>query len=358
MKVQKLRLQNFRSYEKAELTLGEDINVLIGANGQGKTNLLESLVFLSLTRSHRVNDDRLLIHHGSPYAEAACTVIDGREKQLRVLLHSQGKSLFLNGIALKRSSDFIGQLNVVLFAPDSMRLYHDAPRQRRRLLDQEIGKVHASYVQALNRYHSLLKDRNAFLKSEQKDERYMEILDAQMAQEEETIIRCRRAFMEKIQKELPEAYRRISGSEEKAGLQYMCCCTEGSREALVRMHQASRERDAFNKAVTVGVHREDMSFLLNDRPAAEEGSQGQQRMEMLAFKLSILKYIEQETGERAVLLLDDVFSELDETRQQSLMETIRGRCQVLITATQLPPFLKERNPRVYVVDQGRVQEKM
>lgn len=356
MKVSRLHIRNFRSYEDADLILSPGMNVFLGQNAQGKTNLLESLVYLSLSKSHRVNDDRLLIRRGQEYADLECTVQDGCDKTLRAVIHSRGKTLFLNRQVLKRSSDFIGQLNVVFFAPDDLSIFADAPRERRRIMDQEIGKIQASYVHCLNRFHSLLKDRNAALKAMTPDSQYLDVLDEQMASEEEQIISFRRAFIDLINANIASLYQELSGDNDQASVRYLCCSEKTDRNSLQQMHQSSRQKDIFLKATSFGIHREDLVFELNGVNVIEAASQGQKRMMMLAFKMSILRYIEAASTEKAVLLLDDVLSELDSTHQRKLMNMISASCQSVITTTALPPFMNENHPKLFFVEHGTVKE--
>lgn len=356
MRVSRLHIRNFRNYADADLILSPGMNVFLGQNAQGKTNLLESLVYLSLSKSHRVNDDRLLIRRNQEYADLECSVQDGREKKLRAVIHSRGKTLFLNRQVLKRSSDFIGQLNVVLFAPDDLGIFVDAPRERRRIMDQEIGKIQAPYVHCLNRFHSLLKDRNAALKVPKPDAQYLDVLDEQMALEEEQIIFFRSALITMINDEISSLYKELSGGEDQAHVKYVCCCDNADLKTLQTMHKNNREKDLFLKATSSGIHREDLVFELNGVNVTEAASQGQKRMMMLAFKMSILRYIEKNSGERAVLLLDDVLSELDTIHQRKLLNMISASCQSIITTTTLPPFMKENHPKLFHVEHGTVTE--
>ncbi len=205
MIVTDLKIRNFRNYETAEVQFSPGLNVITGLNAQGKTNLLESLVYLSLTRSFRITEDSALIRSGCDFASLACTVEDNeRIIQLGTVIYRGGKTLSVNRVPVKRTSEFVGKLNTVLVSPDDLGIFLDAPRERRRLLDQEITKVSSGYLFALQNYRSLLKDRNALLKQNLRDDSYMEILEERMVREEVTIIHGRQDFIQAINAKLPD----------------------------------------------------------------------------------------------------------------------------------------------------------
>ena len=158
MQIRTLQLRNYRNYERAVIRFAPGMNILTGLNAQGKTNLLESLVYLSLTRSHRLNDDQQLIRSGCEAARISCAYEDGIERKIEAVIHKGGKTLLVNGQPVHRSSEFIGLLNVVLFAPDDLGLFTDAPRERRRLMNQEIAKISPAYLKAVSRYQNLLRE--------------------------------------------------------------------------------------------------------------------------------------------------------------------------------------------------------
>lgn len=343
MKIRTLRLRNFRNYENAQISLDPGLNFLTGANAQGKTNLLESLVVLSLTRSFRLSNDAELIRRGADHAEIGCIFEDRIDRRIDVIIHSAGKTLLVEKQPVRKSSAFIGLLNVVLFSPDDLGIFTDAPRARRQILNQEITKISPGYLNALNSCQGLLKERNALLKQFQPDIRMLDVLDQQMIQSSVPVIKARRAFVRGIGRHMEEQYSQLSGREEKASVSYLSCI-DSSREdietAVREKIQGSRQKDLEMHVTGTGIHREDLCFELDGRNLIYEGSQGQKRMEMLAFKTSLLKFIEETTGKKAVLLLDDVFSELDRVRQQRLLDMISGTYQCVITATEIPSGLK------------------
>ena len=331
MIVRSLRLRNFRNYENAYLEFGSGMNLITGRNAQGKTNLLESLVYLSLTRSHRISDEKQLIRSDMPFADILCRMEDDSERELHAIVHNRGKTLMINGTPVKKSSDFIGKLNVVLFAPDDLYIFNDQPRERRRIMNQEITKVSPQYLISLNQYQQLLKERNIILKQEQADERYLDVIDEKMADAETMIVSM---------------------------LRYRCCVDNKSdlRASLLRMHKESRQKDIERRMTLNGIHREDLVFEINDINLIRTASQGQKRMTMLAFKMALLRYIRMKTGKKPVLLLDDVLSELDGSRQKKLLEMVREPYQCLITATEVPEEIRKGNYREFRIENGTVRD--
>ncbi len=357
MIVKRLKIRNFRNYEKADITFNSGMNIISGKNAQGKTNFLEALVYLSLTRSHRIADDRKLIKEEQPFADIACTVQNKSEIDLEAVIYSRGKTLMIHHNPVKKSSEFVGLLNVVLFAPDDLRIFTDAPRERRRIMNQEITKVSRSYLLSLNRYQSLLKDRNLLLKTFNPDCALLDTLDEQMSEEEVRILTERRKFVSKINETLSSLYKELSGEDTDVFLKYRQCiqAEENIEEALLSMHKESRSRDLENHVTSVGIHHDDLIFEMNGKNLIQIASQGQKRMTMLAFKMSLLGYIQSVTETEPVLLLDDVLSELDVDRQKKLMEMVSRSCQCIITATEVPAYIYKRT-KIFHVEHGMIQE--
>ena len=355
MIVKTLRLRNFRNYESLSITFDPQMNWILGDNAQGKTNLLESLVCLSITRSFRIAEDRKLIRTGAEFADLSCMIQAENEVSLREVIHTGGKTLFVNRRPVLKTSEFIGLLNTVLFSPDDLGIFLDAPAARRKLLDQEITKVSSGYLFALRKYRSLLKDRNFLLKQQKPDTAYLSVLEERMREESALIIRERREFIASINSRIRDLYRNLSGEDSVLALQYQCCIREmPEEEGLRTLYENTRAKDLELHMTTGGVHREDIVFTLNGENVIYTASQGQKRMIMLAMKLAFIPYIEEKRGSRAVLLLDDVLSELDEERQRRLIGLIRHTGQCVITGTEMPAFLRSENPKIFTVSRGHM----
>ena len=356
MIIRKLLLRNFRNYEKEEISFFPGMNIVTGPNAQGKTNLLESLYILSMTRSFRVRSDDMLIRKGEQYAQVGCIFEDSTEKRIDIVIRPEGKTLLVRKQPVRKSSEFIGLLNVILFSPDDMGIFTDPPRERRKILNQEITKVSPAYLNALSGYQSLLKERNALLKTENPDIRYLDVIDDQMISQSSLIIRERRKFISCMNRFMPDIYRQLSDSDLTAGIRYVSVVsdeTEDIEGALGDLYMNYRIRDLENQVSGAGVHREDIEFTLEGDNVVFRASQGQKRMILLSFKLSLLKFAEEISGRKPVLLLDDVLSELDRTRQQKLIGLVDQSCQCIITATEYPSFLKESGIGELRIENGK-----
>ena len=356
MYIKNIQLRNFRNYENAYIEFNPSINLITGANAQGKTNLLESLVYLSLTRSHRIVDDKKLIRNDEMFAGIDCNFVDTDEKDIEVIIHPNGKTLMIHKSPLKKSSEFIGLLNVVLFSPDDLRIFNDQPKERRRVMNQEITKVSTKYLLSLNQFQMYLKDRNALLKSEKIDLNYLDILDEQMSKVEAQIIRERRKFIEVIQSVISKIYQELSGSEIKLEVMYKTFIedTEELEEKILEIHRESRQKDMEYHITKVGIHLDDLIFKMDDQNLIYFASQGQKRMVMLSFKLALLNYIKLMTKKQPILLLDDVLSELDYSRQKKLLQMVQRDFQCIITTTEIPDFLKHADMTEFRIEGGKI----
>lgn len=358
MIIENLTLRNFRNYESASITFSKGLNIITGKNAQGKTNLLESLIYLSLTRSHRINDDKKLIKDDEAFTDIKCEYLDGEVKRnIEAIIHNKGKTLIVHKKPVKRSSEFIGLLNVILFSPDDLTLFNDAPRERRKILNQEITKISSKYLQALNQYQNILKERNLLLKQYQFDQRLLDTLDEQLSKQEVIIIQYRKDFIQNINSSITSLYQQLSDDSCVVKVKYQCCMDEEiTYENILNKHLENRSKDIENHVTTFGIHREDMIFEMNGKNLIHVASQGQKRMTVLSFKMSLLKYVEERTNKKPVLLLDDVLSELDSSRQIKLMEMVGNHYQCIITTTEIPQFMKNKNMKVFQIKKGKIIE--
>lgn len=357
MIVKSVRLRHFRNYNDVNFSFDPGLNIITGNNAQGKTNLLESLIYLSLTRSHRISDDKQLIQNYEMFASIECHYMDQDiEKDIEAIIHPKGKTLMIHRQPVKRSSEFVGLLNVVLFSPDDLTMFSDSPKERRRIMNQEITKISGSYLLSLNQYQSFLKERNIILKNYDADQTLLDTLDEQMSCVEVKIIEQRRRFVETIDLYMNDLYKKLSDDTVDVHVKYRSCMDQDiDQNKILQMHRSYRQRDLDNHVTTSGIHREDMTFEMNGKNLIQIASQGQKRMTVLSFKMALLKYIYEVTGKKPVLLLDDVLSELDDSRQFRLMEMVGHDYQCLITATGIPDFLKNKNMKIFHIENGNIK---
>ncbi len=362
MRIAKLSLRHYRNYERCELSFAEGIHLIIGKNAQGKTNLLEAIAYLSTTRSHRTHEDKDLIQEEKD-AFVLKAVIQKRQKLLeeRLSLSNQGKNLFLNRTAIRRVSDFIGELNAVLFCPDDMSLFQASPRVRRRFIDMELSKLSKAYTRTLNEAGKLLKERNVYLKQEYVDENYLHIVTQRLIEQQVIIIRQRHRFLQDLLANAQGFYEKLSRDETKLSFDYHCCVEysedeEELKQRLWEKYNKYIERDRFLKQTNVGIHKEDFMFRINGRELSSYASQGQKRSVLLAMKIGMVSMIHDLIDDYPVLLLDDVFSELDENRKQMLLTSLPANVQIFITTTELSeiPIVKDRKYVIWHVDHGSV----
>lgn len=329
MLIKNLRLSSYRNHHRSSFEFDDHLNIIIGNNGTGKTNILESITLLSNARSFRTSNDRDLIEKGEQYS-----VIDssGSEGKIKVVINQKGKSLFYNDQPVRKTSEFIGIVNAVLFKPADIELFRDNPKERRRILDIEIGKVSPEYLKSFLRFSDLLKDKNRLLKEDKPDLTYLELINDQMAGEIRRIILERLSFFRLIEKTLSDIYSKISGTDTKISITYKNCCDP---EKVNEKLKESFDKDLYYHYATLGPHHEDYSFFFDGYEINSVASQGQKRMVMIAFKLAIVLFIQNRTGKIPVILLDDIFSELDENNQERLMKALPENSQVIITGTDI-----------------------
>lgn len=368
MKVTSLSLRHFRNYAEVELSTDHRVNVFIGQNAQGKTNLLEAIYMLALTKSHRASKDRELIRWGEERAMLGA-VAERKYGHCRLQLDitNQGKKARINGLEQRKLSEYIGTLNVVLFAPEDLEIVKGSPGVRRRFLDMEIAQVHPSYLHSLNQYHKVLVQRNNFLKSGQAHKPGSDVMlsvwDEQLATYGSKIMIRRQGFITKLQIWAESIHRGIAGGDERLGVEYAPSLEMEAEEDetvlidrfMVKLSQ-TKEQELRRGATMVGPHRDDVTFRINGRDAYSFGSQGQQRTAALSLKLAEIELIKQETGEYPVLLLDDVLSELDRGRQTQLIETFRSKVQTFITTTGVEGIRMESldDVKLFHVSEGAV----
>ncbi len=356
MKLAGLMLKNYRSYTALQVAFADGVNVLQGKNAAGKTNLLESIGFLSFGKSFRTQRDAECIRVGSEsaYVKGVVARAQGRV-DIEVLLSSlDRKSLKVSGQPMKRMGDLLGNFIAVVFSPEDLKTLKESPALRRHFLDLEISKLRPTYFFDLQEYQKAMAQKNALLKSRMQEHqvrKLVAIFSEQLADFGERIIRQRQAFLQRLDATGREIHSGLSGGEELS-LRYRCSAASGDVRAslLERMDKALPSEMEQGRCL-VGPHREDFAVFINGAAIKEQASQGQVRTAMLSLKLATFETARQEFGEAPVLLLDDVFSELDEARQSALLERVSGS-QCFIT-TAVP--MRLRSGQIFTVAEGAVK---
>lgn len=334
MRVHALELRQFRNLDEVLLEPHPRFNVLFGDNGQGKTNLLEAIYLLGTLRSFRATRTEELVRFGAPRARARARVEKlGTERLLEVQLAPGHKSARVDGKGA-RAVDYFGGFNVVLFAPEDLRLPKGPPAGRRRFLDRAVWNAHPAYLGEAQTYDRVLRSRNAVLR-DGGDARLLEVYDQQLAQAAVPLVRRRRALVAELMPRVQNAFGRVIGGERALGLAYESALGEDDiAAALLARLSADRRRDLARGATSSGPHVDDLSLVLDGRAARLYASQGQLRALVLALKIAEIEYLRAQLGDAPVLLLDDVSSELDPTRNAQLFDFLRSvPCQAFITTT-------------------------
>ncbi|WP_066074195.1 DNA replication/repair protein RecF [Neobacillus soli] len=370
MYIEKLALKNYRNYEEIYVEFENKVNVILGENAQGKTNVMESIYVLAMAKSHRTSNDKDLIRWDQEYAK-----IEGRvQKQhsslpLQLIISKKGKKAKCNHIEQQRLSQYVGNLNVVMFAPEDLNLVKGSPQVRRRFIDMEIGQVSPIYLHDMSQYQKILQQRNHFLKmmqiKKQTDQTMLEILTEQFIQIAVKVVMKRFEFLRLLENWAKPIHHGISRGKEVLEITYKPSVEVLEEQDLSKMIASFEEK--FSKVRTreiergttlFGPHRDDLLFFVNGRDVQTFGSQGQQRTTALSVKLAEIELIYAEIGEYPILLLDDVLSELDDYRQSHLLNTIQGKVQTFVTTTSVDGIdhqtLKEAS--TFVVEAGVIRK--
>ncbi|ACH37036.1 DNA replication and repair protein RecF [Citrifermentans bemidjiense Bem] len=341
MKLIKLKLASFRNLQNIELAPGKKFNVFYGNNGQGKTNLLESIYLLATMKSFKQARNAELIAFAGEFALVKGTVErDQVRREIAVLIEKQGKKAKVDAKLMTRLDDFFGNLNVVLFTPEEISMVRGGPDLRRRYLDRAVFTCDLGYLTAYHDYAKILKNRNALLKVNETTG--IEVWTEQLVQAALLVIERRKAYLDRIGKLLQGFYSEISGNDETVQIEYRLHGVDerllaedpaGALNQALRAHAAEERRRG---TTAIGPHRDDLYFGLNGRSARQFASQGQQRSFVLALKMAEIEHITRCFEAPPVLLLDDMTSELDRERNRNLMEFLKKReMQVFITTTSL-----------------------
>ncbi|HBU12231.1 MAG TPA: DNA replication/repair protein RecF [Clostridiales bacterium] len=334
MHITKIKLIRFRNYETLDLQIKDPgLNIIYGKNAQGKTNLLEAVHICANGKSFRVRSDSKTIKEGSDKAYISVEYSkSGRKNTAEVLIgRDRRKSFKQNGIPVQTMKEMLGHLLVVVFSPEDIKTAKESPGLRRAFLDGEISKIRPSYVDALKKYGAIIAQKNAAIrKSRGKDvSEILRAFNVQLKEYIRVILKNRRVYMEKLNEYVQKTHSVISGGKEKIEAAYRQTIREddieGQLEALI-------EREQREFSCVAGPHRDDVEFMINGRAAQEYASQGQLRTMMLSLKIACLHILGDSAGHKPVLLLDDVFSELDADRKASLLKSIAG-LQTFITTT-------------------------
>lgn len=357
MKVKSIRLHNFRNYHNLELSFDSSRNILIGENAQGKTNLIEAIYLCAFARSFRTQNSQDLIMIGENSANVTVEAESQEDiRKISITIDKSGKKMIKKDNKLiRKTAELLNNLVVVVFSPEDLRIIKDNPEKRRNFINKEISQIRPKYYECLKNYNDALKQKNSILKDRRNEIDYgmLDVFDMQLEKYGVELIRYRKKFIQMLSDKANEIQNNISGGKETLRIEYKFSIDENNfYERLIE----SREVDIIKGHSSLGPHRDDLDFYINDKDARKYGSQGQQRTIALALKLAEIQIARESIGENPILLLDDVLSELDYERQGFLFSEIED-VQIFITSTEVNQNILDKMPngQIFGVSDGNIE---
>ncbi len=358
---------DFRNYERLKLNLNDRFNVIFGENGQGKTNIIESVFLCASGRSHRTAKDAELIKIGKDAYTVCLTFEKEKREQTLEISYNRGekKKIRLNEVALNKIGEMIGVFTAVIFSPEDLQLVKEGPSERRRFIDISLSQLRPSYFFDLQQYNKILFQRNSLLKDLQENPSLLdtlEVWDINLAAVGARITESRRSFLKLVGEKAWEIHRKLTGGREELKIRYVPGIDAGRNagkeelaECFLQKLKSNRDREISKGTTMYGPQRDDFELFVNDMDLKQYGSQGQQRTTVLSLKLSEMEIMKEYTGSYPVLLLDDVMSELDKNRREYLLSNL-SEVQTLITCTDRDVFheLPPGSASLYRVEGGKV----
>ncbi len=368
MILKKIKLVNYRNLVKQEVNFSKNINIFIGDNAQGKTNLLESIYFLALTKSYRTNDLNL-INKDSMSSKVKGDIKDGSiSKSLSVEISEDGKTVRINNNEINKISDYITNLNVILVCPEDINILQGTPAERRNFLNIELSQISKNYIKKYNEFNKILKIRNNYLKmcygSLNTDRRYLDSLTENLVEREIDIYQERNNFINLINENVSKIYKDIIGISDfkviyEPNIDLERFDTGYLKEKLMTKYNNSLNKEIENGMTLYGPHRDDIKFLIGNDDIKIYGSQGQQKVAIIALKLSEIEIFKSITGSYPIILLDDVFSELDIKTRNKLINYISKDIQVIVTSNDTKGLNRKfvDSAKIFNVIKGKIIEK-
>lgn len=368
MIIDSLKIKNYRNFKEAEIKLNSSLNIFIGDNGQGKTNLMESIYLSSIGRTFRLNSENELINFNENKSSIEVNFTKANYKtQISIELEkNKKKQVYINGVKLDKTSEMIGILNNVIFTPDDLKIIKGSPIERRKFINIDISQIKPKYKYLLNKYKKVCSERNIILKNyctkkENKD--IISIWNDYLVNIGTEIILYRLEYLNNLKKYAKKIYADISGNKEDFDLNYMSNIgnidkldKENIKKVFYDKIQTNLNQEIQNKITLYGPHKDDIIIKINNKECKYFGSQGQQRSAILAIKLAEIEIIKEEIGEYPILLLDDVLSELDNKRKGFLLNYI-NKIQTFITTTDdhdLNVMTKNYNKKNFYINEGKI----
>lgn len=365
MQLKNICIRNFRNYKDLTLNFNNGINIFLGNNAQGKTNLLESIYVLAITKSHRMYIDNNLIKTSELFTKIRGNVISNNdEKELEILINSKGKSVKINNVVIKKISDYISKFTVIIFCPDDLEIVKGSPADRRKFLNIEMGQLNNRYLNVLNDYNYILKNRNEYLKTSTIDKidcNYLDIINSKLIEKAISIYRYRDEFLRSINMGATTIFKNLTDKDGLTikyfpNIEFDVFDENEIKEKMLEKFRCNIKREIIQGTTLFGPHRDDFNFFIDGKEIKEFGSQGQQRIAVLCLKFSELEIFKEKTGEYPVLLLDDIFSELDEIKKNNIIRYMGKNIQTFITTTDINKIDEKllKNSSIFNIKNGEV----
>jgi DNA replication and repair protein RecF len=361
MKIDSLSLMNFRNYETLNISFG-DLNIIYGLNGSGKTNIIEAIYTLALTKSFRINNDKVMIKKGKIKAKIKGNVLkNGDENTFGVEISNDGKVVTINGEKQDKVSDYVSRINVILFNPSDTRLIDESPMIRRKMLNIEISQIYKEYLVILTNYQRILKQRNFYLRGMYVNgsytNTYLDILTKKLIEYGSIICKYREKFVDNINKYIASNYEKIFGSGTLK-IRYVSTFKNKSEDDLIKRYKDNYQKELSVGKTLEGIHHDDIVFVLDNNNLKEWGSEGQRKNAIISFKLAEINVINEIKGYYPILILDDLFSELDKEKVTNLLGMLDRNVQTFMTTTDLKNISKKviKDAKKFKVNDGILEE--
>ncbi|MBE6154763.1 MAG: DNA replication/repair protein RecF [Firmicutes bacterium] len=338
MQINSLKLLNYRNYESLEINFSNRTNIIYGKNGMGKTNLIEAIYILGLTKTFRLGNEDVVIKKGKNIAKIEGSIKDKIINNYKIIISDNGKRIKIDNNKITKMSDYITRINIILFNPDDLKIIKDTPSTRRKLLNIEISSINNDYVKVLTDYNKVLKQRNSYLKALSKKNIYqtdfLNILTEQLVDLGLKIMLIRSEFIENINSYISDIYFKITG-KGPLSINYKSEYKGKTKEQLLSMYEKNISREIIMGKTLFGPHHDDIEFITNKEIVKEYSSIGEQKNSVIAFKLAEIKNIEDKLNKKPILILDDLFSELDQEKINNILTLIDDDMQTFITTTEI-----------------------
>jgi len=361
MEISSLKLLNFRNYDSLEVKFSNKTNIIYGQNGMGKTNLIEAIYILGLTKTFRLGNEDIVIKKGKNIAKIEGLVKDNILNNYKIVISEAGKRIKIDNNKITKVSDYITKINIILFNPDDLKIIKDTPMTRRKLLNIEISMINNTYLIYLTNYNKILKQRNSYLKALNKknitQSTYLDILTNELIELGLKISDIRKDFINNLNPYIKDIYYKITKKGELK-INYRSEFKDKTKEQLENMYNKNISREIFLGKTLFGPHHDDIEFIVDNETVKEYSSVGEQKNSVIAFKLAEIKHIEEKLNKKPILILDDLFSELDNEKINNILNLIDKDMQTFITTTEIDNVDKQllNDSKIFKVINGKIQE--